>query len=177
VTALWIRLDGCAHSSGEVSAAVVYAPADSSAEQGLFRSGEEPPQRRRPSADCQSWTADFLRKSSIERDELSTDRARGEGWRWQPGVKALYGRAGGGVGYDGGDAGGGVGVLHRFESSPALMIYLGCARANTPLGRRESRRDPKLATCAQDDERSAWNNSRAPRMSRTVLARQAGCQA
>ena len=69
-----------------------------------------------------------------------------------------------------------LGDLHRFESAPALMSYLGLCPSEHTRGTAKARRitaGPRMARKTMIE--AAWNNSRAPRMSRTVLARQAGC--
>ena len=111
----------------------------------------------------------------LERDEQQIGRV-GEGWRWQPGVKALMSRRGVAE-LTGATLVAELGDLHRFESAPALMSYLGlCPSEHTRGTTRKQGGITKLGhgMARKTMIEAAWNNSRAPRMSRTVLARQAG---
>jgi len=70
-----------------------------------------------------------------------------------------------------------LGDLHRFATAPQLMSYLGLCPGEHTSG--ETRKQGGITKLGNGIARkamieAAWNNSRAPRVSRTVLARQAG---
>lgn len=70
-----------------------------------------------------------------------------------------------------------LGDLHRFETAPQLMSYLGlCPGEHTSGKDRQQRGITKMGNgiARKAMIEAAWNNSRAPRVSRTVLARQEG---
>lgn len=99
-----------------------------------------------------------------------------ETWRWQPVVKALLSLRGVAL-LTGATLVAELGDLHRFDTAPQLMSYLGlCPSEHTSGPTRQQGGITKLGNgmARKAMIEAAWNNSRAPRMSRTVLARQAG---
>jgi transposase len=99
-----------------------------------------------------------------------------EGWRWAPVVKALMSLRGVAL-LTGATLVAELGDMERFESAPQLMSYLGlCPSEHTSGTTRQQGGITKLGNgiARQAMIEAAWNNSRAPRVSRTVLARQAG---
>jgi transposase len=98
------------------------------------------------------------------------------GWRWQPVVQALMSLRGVAL-LTGATLVAELGDLHRFASAPQLMSYLGlCPSEHTSGATRQQGGITKLGNgiARKAMIEAAWNNSRAPRVSRTVLARQAG---
>lgn len=99
-----------------------------------------------------------------------------ESWRWQPVVAALMSLRG--VAWlTGATLVAELGDLHRFASAPQLMSYLGlCPGEHTSGTTRQQGGITKLGNgiARKAMIEAAWNNSRAPRLSRTVLARQEG---
>jgi transposase len=68
-----------------------------------------------------------------------------------------------------------LGDLERFASAPQLMSYLGLCPSEHTTG--QDRRQGGITKLGNGIARkaiieAAWNNSRAPRISRTILARQ-----
>ena len=99
-----------------------------------------------------------------------------EGWRWQPVVKALMSLRGVAL-LTGATLVAELGDLHRFAGAPQLMSYLGlCPSEHTSGTTRQQGGITKLGNGIARKAliEAAWNNSRAPRVSRTVLARQEG---
>jgi transposase len=99
-----------------------------------------------------------------------------EGWRWQPVVRALLSLRGVAL-LTGATLVAELGDLHRFETAPQLMSYLGLCPGEHTSG--ESRKQGGITKLGNGIARkaiieAAWNNSRTPRVSRTVLARQEG---
>jgi transposase len=98
------------------------------------------------------------------------------GWRWQPVVQALMSLRGVAL-LTGATLVAELGDLHRFASAPQLMSYLGlCPSEHTTGTTRQQGGITKLGNgiARKAMIEAAWNNSRAPRVSRTVLARQEG---
>jgi transposase len=99
-----------------------------------------------------------------------------EGWRWQPVVAALMSLRGVAL-LTGATLVAELGDLERFASAPQLMSYLGlCPSEHTSGQTRQQGGITKLGNgiARKAMIEAAWNNSRAPRVSRTVLARQEG---
>ena len=99
-----------------------------------------------------------------------------ESWRWQPVVKALMSLRGVAL-LTAATLVAELGDLHRFETAPQLMSYLGlCPSEHTTGASRQQGGITKMGNGIARKAliEAAWNNSRAPRVSRTVLARQAG---
>ena len=99
-----------------------------------------------------------------------------EGWRWQPVVKALMSLRGVAL-LTGATLVAELGDLHRFAGAPQLMSYLGlCPSEHTSGTTRQQGGITKLGNGIARKAliEAAWNNSRVPRVSRTVLARQEG---
>lgn len=99
-----------------------------------------------------------------------------EQWRWLPVVQALMSLRGVAL-LTGATLVAELGDLHRFASAPQLMSYLGlCPGEHTSGTTRQQGGITKLGNgiARKAMIEAAWNNSRAPRVSRTVLARQAG---
>ena len=99
-----------------------------------------------------------------------------EGWRWQPVVKALMSLRGVAL-LTGATLVAELGDLHRFAGAPQLMSYLGlCPSEHTSGSTRQQGGITKLGNgiARKAMIEAAWNNSRAPRVSRTILARQEG---
>jgi transposase len=97
-----------------------------------------------------------------------------EGWRWEPVVKALMSLRGVAL-LTGATLVAELGDLHRFETAPQLMSYLGlCPGEHTSGADRKQGGITKMGNgiARKAMIEAAWNNSRAPRVSRTVLARQ-----
>ena len=99
-----------------------------------------------------------------------------EGWRWEPVVRALMSLRGVAL-LTGATLVAELGDLHRFATAPQLMSYLGLCPGEHTSG--ETRKQGGITKLGNGIARkamieAAWNNSRAPRVSRTVLARQAG---
>jgi transposase len=98
------------------------------------------------------------------------------GWRGEPVVRALMSLRGVAL-LTGATLVAELGDLHRFETAPQLMSYLGlCPGEHTSGTTRQQGGITKLGNGIARKAMigAAWNNSRAPRVSRTVLARQAG---
>jgi transposase len=98
------------------------------------------------------------------------------GWRWQPVVQALMSLRGVAL-LTGATLVAELGDLHRFGSAPQLMSYLGlCPGEHTSGTTRQQGGITKLGNgiARKAMIEAAWNNSRSPRVSRTVLARQEG---
>ena len=98
------------------------------------------------------------------------------GWRWQPVVQALMSLRGVAL-LTGATLVAELGDLNRFETAPQLMSYLGLCPSEQTSG--QDRQQGGLTKLGNGIARkamieAAWNNSRAPRVSRTVLARQEG---
>jgi transposase len=99
-----------------------------------------------------------------------------EGWRWQPVVQALMSLRGVAL-LTGATLVAELGDLHRFASAPQLMSYLGlCPSEHTSGTTRKQGGITKLGNgiARKAMIEAAWNNRRAPRISRTVRARQEG---
>jgi transposase len=99
-----------------------------------------------------------------------------EGWRWQPVVQALMSLRGVAL-LTAATLVAELGDLHRFATAPQLMSYLGlCPSEHTSGAERRQGGITKLGNgiARKAMIEAAWNNSRAPRISRTVLARQEG---
>jgi transposase len=99
-----------------------------------------------------------------------------EGWRWQPVVAALMSLRGVAL-LTAATLVAELGDLHRFASAPQLMSYLGlCPSEHTTGADRRQGGITKLGNgiARKAMIEAAWNNSRAPRISRTILARQEG---
>jgi transposase len=97
-------------------------------------------------------------------------------WRWQPVVKALMSLRGVAV-LTGATLVAELGDLHRFESAPQLMSYLGlCPSEHTSGTTRQQGGITKLGNgiARKAMIEAAWNNRTPARISRTVLARQEG---
>jgi transposase len=99
-----------------------------------------------------------------------------EGWRWQPVVKALMSLRGVAL-LTAATLVAELGDLNRFASAPQLMSYLGLVPGEHSSG--SDRQQGGITKMGNGIARkamieAAWNNSRAPRISRTVLARQEG---
>ena len=98
------------------------------------------------------------------------------GWRWQPVVQALMSLRGVAL-LTGATLVAELGDLARFASAPQLMSYLGlCPGEHTSGATRQQGGITKMGNgiARKAMIEAAWNNSRAPRLSRTVLARQEG---
>jgi transposase len=99
-----------------------------------------------------------------------------EGWRWEPVVKALMSLRGVAL-LTAATLVAELGDLHRFETAPQLMSYLGlCPSEHTTGKDRQQGGITKLGNgiARKAMIEAAWNNTRAPRVSRTILARQEG---
>ena len=99
-----------------------------------------------------------------------------EGGRWPPVVQALMSLRGVAL-LTGATLVAELGDLHRFESAPQLMSYLGlCPGEHTSGAIRQQGGIPKMGNglARQAMIEAAWNNRPPARISRTVLARQAG---
>lgn len=99
-----------------------------------------------------------------------------EGWRWQPVVQALMSLRGVAL-LTGATLVAELGDLHRFETAPQLMSYLGLCPGEHTSG--ETRKQGGITKLGNGIARkamieAAWNNRTPARISRTVLARQAG---
>ena len=99
-----------------------------------------------------------------------------EGWRWEPVVRALMSLRGVAL-LTGATLVAELGDLERFASAPQLMSYLGLCPGEHTSG--ETRQQGGITKLGNGIARkaiieAAWNNSRAPRVSRTILARQEG---
>jgi transposase len=97
-----------------------------------------------------------------------------ENWRWQPVVAALMSLRGVAL-LTGATLVAELGDLERFASAPQLMSYLGLCPSEHTTG--QDRRQGGITKLGNGIARkaiieAAWNNSRAPRISRTILARQ-----
>ncbi len=111
----------------------------------------------------------------LERYEKQIESAM-EGWRWQPVVKALMSLRGVAL-LTGATLVAELGDFERFAGAPQLMSYLGlCPGEHTSGTTRKQGGITKLGNgiARKAMIEAAWNNSRAPRISRTVLARQEG---
>lgn len=99
-----------------------------------------------------------------------------EGWRWQPVVAALMSLRGVAL-LTGATLVAELGDLHRFETAPQLMSYLGlCPGEHTSGTERKQGGITKLGNgiARKAMIEAAWNNRSPARISRTVLARQEG---
>ena len=99
-----------------------------------------------------------------------------EGWRWQPVVKALMSLRGVAL-LTAATLVAELGDLERFASAPQLMSYLGlCPGEHSSGTQRQQGGITKLGNgiARKAMIEAAWNNTRPPRVSRTVLARQQG---
>ena len=99
-----------------------------------------------------------------------------EGWRWQPVIRALMSLRGVAL-LTGATLVAELGDLERFATAPRLMSYLGlCPSEHTSGAERKQGGITKLGNgiARKAMIEAAWNNSRPARISRTVLARQAG---
>lgn len=99
-----------------------------------------------------------------------------ESWRWQPVVQALLSLRGV-ARLTGATLVAELGDLHRFGSAPQLMSYLGlCPSEHTSGTTRQQGGITKLGNgiARKAMIEAAWNNTRTPRVSRTILARQEG---
>jgi len=97
-----------------------------------------------------------------------------EGWRWKPVVQALMSLRGVAL-LTAATLVAELGDLNRFESAPRLMSYLGLCPSEHSTGKdRQQGGITKLGNgiARKAIIEAAWNNSLAPRISRTVLARQ-----
>jgi len=99
-----------------------------------------------------------------------------EGWRWQPVVQALMSLRGVAL-LTAATLVAELGDLNRFETAPQLMSYLGLCPGEHTSG--ETRKQGGITKLGNGIARkamieAAWNNSRPPRVSRAVLARQEG---
>lgn len=99
-----------------------------------------------------------------------------ETWRWAPVVKALMSLRGVAL-LTGATLVAELGDLERFASAPQLMSYLGLCPGEHTSG--ETRRQGGITKMGNAIARkamieAAWNNRTRARISRTVLARQAG---
>lgn len=99
-----------------------------------------------------------------------------EGWRWAPVVKALLSLRG--VAWlTGATLVAELGDLERFDRAPQLMSYLGlCPGEHTSGATRQQGGITKMGNgiARKAMIEAAWNNRTPARISRTVLARQAG---
>ena len=98
------------------------------------------------------------------------------GWRWQPVVQAVMSLRGVAL-LTGATLVAELGDLNRFARAPQLMSYLGlCPSEHTSGATRQQGGITKLGNgiARKAMIEAAWNNSRPARISRTVLARQAG---
>jgi len=99
-----------------------------------------------------------------------------EGWRWQPVVAALMSLRGVAL-LTGSTLVAELGDLTRFATAPQLMSYLGlCPSERTSGADRQQGGITKLGNgiARKAMIEAAWNQRTAPRISRTVLARQEG---
>ena len=99
-----------------------------------------------------------------------------EQWRWQPVVQALMSLRGVAL-LTGATLVAELGDLHRFESAPQLMSYLGlCPGEHTSGTTRQQGGITKMGNgiARKAMIEAAWNNRTPARISRTVLARQEG---
>lgn len=99
-----------------------------------------------------------------------------EGWCWEPVVRALMSLRGVAL-LTGATLVAELGDLHRFDTAPQLMSYLGlCPSEHTTGTTRQQGGITKLGNgiARKAMIEAAWNNRTAARVSRTVLARQAG---
>ena len=99
-----------------------------------------------------------------------------EGWRWQPVVAALMSLRGVAL-LTGSTLVAELGDLTRFATAPQLMSYLGlCPGERTSGADRQQGGITKLGNgiARKAMIEAAWNQRTAPRISRTVLARQEG---
>jgi transposase len=99
-----------------------------------------------------------------------------ESWRWSPVVQALMSLRGVAV-LTGATLVAELGDLERFETAPRLMSYLGLCPGEHTSG--ETRKQGGITKMGNGIARkamieAAWNNRTPARISRTVLARQAG---
>jgi len=97
-----------------------------------------------------------------------------ERWRWQPVVAALMSLRGV-ARLTAATLVAELGDLHRFATAPQLMSYLGlCPSEHTSGADRQQGGITKLGNGIARKAliEAAWNNTRPPRISRTVLARQ-----
>ena len=99
-----------------------------------------------------------------------------EGWRWQPVVAALMSLRGVAL-LTAATLVAELGDLHRFETAPQLMSYLGLCPGEHTSG--ETRKQGGITKMGNGIARkamieAAWNNRTPARISRTVLARQEG---
>jgi transposase len=98
------------------------------------------------------------------------------GWRWEPVVKALLSLRGVAL-LTGATLVAELGDLERFASAPQLMSYLGlCPGEHTSGATRKQGGITKMGNgiARKAMIEAAWNNRTPVRISRTVLARQAG---
>jgi transposase len=99
-----------------------------------------------------------------------------EGWRWEPVVRALMSLRGVAL-LTGATLVAELGDLNRFARAPQLMSYLGlCPGEHTSGATRQQGGITKLGNgiARKAMIEAAWNNRTPARISRTVLARQAG---
>jgi transposase len=99
-----------------------------------------------------------------------------EGWRWEPVVRALMSLRGVAL-LTAATLVAELGDLHRFQTAPQLMSYLGlCPSEHTTGTDRQQGGITKLGNgiARKAMIEAAWNNTSSPRLSRTVLARQEG---
>jgi transposase len=102
--------------------------------------------------------------------------SRVEGWRWEPVVRALMSLRGVAL-LTGATLVAELGDLHRFDTAPQLMSYLGlCPGEHTSGTTRQQGGITKLGNgiARKAMIEAAWNNRTPARISRTVLARQEG---
>lgn len=97
-------------------------------------------------------------------------------WRWEPVMKALMSLRGVAL-LTAATLVAELGDLHRFETAPQLMSYLGlCPSEHTTGQDRQQGGITKLGNgiARKAIIEAAWNNTRPARVSRTVLGRQQG---